>query len=254
MDDNSRTDAQAWIFVSHASQDLPVVRLVRNYLERKGAAPLLFHLRSLMEPQAFWPVIEGELKARNFFLYCDSHAAAASEWVRKERAVVEKLAAERAIRIGMVRITQDNAIGEPELDAAQRDALDAFLRKQRVFVSSSRHDLARSNPFVTALTGAGFAVYEAAATAFGDLNDVDAEIAEAAANGWIVCFWSQKSSNSPFVIEEISRAIELNGDVAVVRLDGTPVDPRLAEAVIYDASDGDVNHPARFTATLLTAR
>ncbi|MGE0503720.1 MAG: toll/interleukin-1 receptor domain-containing protein [Rhizobiaceae bacterium] len=252
MDDNSKIGAQAWIFVSHASQDLPVVRLVRNYLESKGAAPLLFHLRSLMEPQAFWPVIEAELKARNFFLYCDSPAAAASDWVRKERAAVEKLAAERAIRIGMVRVTQDSAIGE--LDTAQRDALDAFLRKQRVFVSSSSHDRERSDPFITALTGTGFAVFEAAATAFGDLNDFDAEIAEAAANGWIVCFWSQNSSKSPFVIDEISRAIELNGDVAVVRLDGTPVDPSLAEAVMYDASDGDVNHPARFTATLLTAR
>src|SRR5262245_21003171 len=46
---------RAWIFVSHASADLANVRKVRNYLEEKGAAPLLFHLRALTNPTEFWP-------------------------------------------------------------------------------------------------------------------------------------------------------------------------------------------------------
>jgi hypothetical protein len=37
-------ESNAWIFVSHASADLKMVRQARNYLEDKGAAPLLFHL------------------------------------------------------------------------------------------------------------------------------------------------------------------------------------------------------------------
>jgi len=47
----------AWIFVSHASKDLANVRKVRNYLEDKGAAPLLFHLKAMRTPEQFWPLI-----------------------------------------------------------------------------------------------------------------------------------------------------------------------------------------------------
>ena len=56
-----------WIFVSHSSADLKQVRVVRNYLEDRNSAPLLFHLKSLSNPEEFWPLIEKEIWARNFF-------------------------------------------------------------------------------------------------------------------------------------------------------------------------------------------
>lgn len=58
-------DTTAWIFISHSSVDLPMVRQVRNYLEGRGAAPLLFHLLSLKHSEEFWPLIEREISARN---------------------------------------------------------------------------------------------------------------------------------------------------------------------------------------------
>src|SRR5262245_8191750 len=79
------TDFHAWIFVSHASDDLERAREVRNYLESKGASPLLFHLKALANPEEFWPIIEREIAARNFFLYCQSAIADKRDWVCRER-------------------------------------------------------------------------------------------------------------------------------------------------------------------------
>src|SRR5262249_6395388 len=108
----------AWIFVSHSSEDLAHVRRVRNYMEEQGASPLLFHLRALQHPGEFWPLIKREIAARNFFLYCQSHAAAKSPWVKKERAAVRAISKSRKVRIGSVQVDR------PEID---RKGLELFL-------------------------------------------------------------------------------------------------------------------------------
>jgi hypothetical protein len=98
-----------------------------TYLEPKDAAPLLFHLKALTDPAEFWPLIEREIRARNFFLYCESPAAQASDWVKRKREAVEAARRERPIRIGEVRVDRS------EIDATQ---LDDFLSKIRVFLPS----------------------------------------------------------------------------------------------------------------------
>ena len=116
---------QAWVFVSHASADLAKVRQVRNFMEEKGAGPILFHLKSLATPERFWPLIKAEIEARNFFLLCDSEAARASEWVQRERQAVEQVAQRRAIRVGRL-----------SLDGGQIDfsGLERFLLNLQVYV------------------------------------------------------------------------------------------------------------------------
>src|SRR5262249_33871246 len=121
----------AWIFISHASDDLLRVREVRNYLESKGASPLLFHLKALAEPEQFWPIIEREIAARNFFLYCQSAVADQREWVRRERAAVEGAGRKRPIRVDSIRVDGG------DLDFTK---LDAFLAKTRVFPSYTGED------------------------------------------------------------------------------------------------------------------
>lgn len=73
-----RSSSHQWIFVSHASEDLPRVREVRNYLEANGASPLLFHLLALDDPAEFWPLIEREITVRNFFLHCETNVSSRS--------------------------------------------------------------------------------------------------------------------------------------------------------------------------------
>jgi hypothetical protein len=90
------------VFVSHSSADLRKVREVRNFMEDRDAAPILFHLRALTDPERFWPLIELEISARNFFLLRDSEAARASPWVQREREAVRKISNQRAIRVGRI--------------------------------------------------------------------------------------------------------------------------------------------------------
>jgi hypothetical protein len=103
----TKQDDVPWVFVSHASADLPKVREVRNFMEERGAGPLLFHLRSLTSPEKFWPLIKQEIEARNFFLLCDSEAARASRWVQREREAVAKIGRTRPIRVGRVSLDAD---------------------------------------------------------------------------------------------------------------------------------------------------
>lgn len=100
-------DQIAWVFVSHASADLARVREVRNFLEKNGAGPILFHLRSMTRPKQFWPLIEQEIASRNFFLLCDSVAAQRSEWVQRERRTVERIRKRRPIRVGRINVDDD---------------------------------------------------------------------------------------------------------------------------------------------------
>ena len=108
------TNPRAWVFVSHSSKDLARVRQVRNYLERKGASPILFHLRALQDPEDFWPLIKKEIAARNFFLYCESPAAAASEWVQREREVVEAVRREKSADRARPRRPTGRGQGRPK--------------------------------------------------------------------------------------------------------------------------------------------
>src|ERR1044072_1753702 len=120
-------DSTPWVFVSHSSADLIKVRQVRNFMEERNAGPILFHLRALSDPESFWPLIEQEISARNFFLLCDSEAARAPPWVQREWETVRKIANERAIRVGRIDLDQD----QPDFDRLAR-----FLLNIHVFVVS----------------------------------------------------------------------------------------------------------------------
>jgi hypothetical protein len=208
----SRSHYHAWIFVSHASDDLVQVRAVRNYLEEKGAAPLLFHLLALKEPEQFWPIIEKEIEARNFFLYCESEIARTREWVQRERAAVDAVAKIRPVRIGAIRVDG------PELDLA---GLDAFLAKVRVFPSFSRRDKEPVRTYLDALEDAGFQVFDDLSLAAGAdwQNEIRKELELAARDGWIVVFLSHSSVNSPWVQSELSMAQTLGAKLIVVAME-----------------------------------
>ncbi len=145
------SQTNSWIFISHASADLPVVRGIRNYLEEQGASPLLFHLLALKDPEEFWPIIQREIEARNFFLYCDSPAAQASSWVRREIRAVERLRAHKPVRIERIDVSSG---------CADMDALDELVRKTRVYVHHNVPYRGMVEPYVAFLSGAGFHVQD----------------------------------------------------------------------------------------------
>ena len=230
---SAKIAGETWVFVSHASQDLPKVRQVRNYLEDLGASPLLFHLLSLQSPDEFWPVIEAEITARNFFLYCDSPAAENSKWVRKERDAVRTAVSAAPKRIGRIDVSRH------ELDVT---SLDDFLRTSRVFFSYTRSDRDVVSRYAEALAEAEFNVFrDELLTAGMDFKAlIEHKIADAARRGWIIVFWSNSSAASDWVRLEIRLAISLGGNVFVVQLDDTEVPFRDYPLCVIDAkSDPD---------------
>jgi hypothetical protein len=179
----------AWVFVSHASADLVKVRKIRNFMEDRGGSPILFYLRALIRPEQFWPLIEQEIAARNFFLFCDSEAARASEWVGRERRAVAAIAREHPIRVG--RISLDS----PEIDFQE---IESFLVHTRVYVIHP--DDLDVSPVLRMLEEFGYAVLGAIHYPQGlrylsqseASEDVNYELASTARNGWLMLFVDQE--------------------------------------------------------------
>ena len=223
------TEVKKWIFVSHASSDIKHVRKVRNYLERKGASPLLFHLLSLSHPEAFWPIIRDEISARNFFLYCDSEKARDREWVLRERAEVAKIAKSRPIRIGQIRVDT------PKLD---RSGLNRFLSDLRVFLSYSRHDADRVMPFVSALDSAGFQISRGDGLSFGDewMEAVSSKILQFAQDGWVLVFITSRTQSSSWVAVEFRSALKAQAKIVPVLFEKIEVPYQYSHLQIFDAT------------------
>ncbi len=57
-------EEKVYIFVSHSHKDIDKVRLVRNYLEEKGAEPILFFLKSVTDDNEVADLIKREIDAR----------------------------------------------------------------------------------------------------------------------------------------------------------------------------------------------
>ena len=82
----------AWIFVSHSHKDLLKVRKVRNELEIRGHDPILFFLKCLKDDDPELPdLIRREIKARDWFVLCDSQNARQSYYVQEEIKVIKSM-------------------------------------------------------------------------------------------------------------------------------------------------------------------
>lgn len=76
--------------VSHSHRDLGKVRRIRNELERRGHNPLLFFLKCMEDDDARLPeLIRDEIKAREWFILCDSPHAKNSGRVQQEVKLIK---------------------------------------------------------------------------------------------------------------------------------------------------------------------
>lgn len=80
------------MFVSHSHRDLEKVRRIRNELERRGHNPLVFFLKCLAADDARLPeLIRDKIKARTFFVLCNTRASRRSKWVKQEIELVKQV-------------------------------------------------------------------------------------------------------------------------------------------------------------------
>lgn len=79
----------AWIFVSHSRKDVPSVRRIRDQLEGLGHDPILFFLKCLDESDELHDLICREIRAREWFIVCESLNSRASTWVSREMELIK---------------------------------------------------------------------------------------------------------------------------------------------------------------------
>lgn len=186
----------AWVFLSHASADLQKVREVRNFMEQKGAAPLLFHLRALSKPEEFWPLIKREIAARNFFLLCNSKAALASQWVQREQEAVTAISRQKPIRVGTISV-------EDKIDF---NGLARFLKNLRYYkigpVSIVNNDIIdeimRSYGYESiGTTGLSMEGMRRLDDGSQMANDLNSHMEYGAREGWLLVFLDREMEERP---------------------------------------------------------
>jgi len=157
MSEQSKADG-AWIFVSHSSLDIEKVREVRDFLEKDGHRPLLFFLKCLQENDARLPqLIRDEIKARTWFVLCDSEYSKAAHWVQEEVKIVTTTKPKETF------VTIDLA---KDLTVEREGDVPPFVRKLRpllkratVFLSHHREDSAIADRIYDALIEQDYRVF-----------------------------------------------------------------------------------------------
>ena len=169
-------------------------------MEDRGAAPILFHLKSLTEPERFWPLIEAEIAARNFFLLCDSGSARSSAWVQREREVVRRIGDQRGIRVGRIDLDQE----PPDLDHLSR-----FLLNLHVFIvgDDRGHGSAALSSFGYGQLG-GVDFSSDGLKRLGDGSQMSEDMIDqlnyGAARGWLLVILSQAMADSESFWREVA--------------------------------------------------
>ncbi|MCH7229102.1 toll/interleukin-1 receptor domain-containing protein [Haloferula sp. A504] len=227
----------AWIFVSHSHRDLGKVREIRNYLEKKGASPLLFFLKCLSDDDARLPeLIADEIKARNFFVLCESPNAKASKYVHEEVALVESLGKPREIIDLSLPL-------EPQFHK-----LDRLLKRATVFLSYGRKDEATVQRIRHTLEQHDYAVWKQSEIPCGGYWNTAfySAIDEAIARGFVLVLLSPASLTSEFCKQETEYALQRAEEsqqsnvipVVISPLAQESFPPQLANIQCFDLTTG----------------
>jgi TIR domain len=201
---SSTKHSGAWIFVSHSHHDLVKVREIRNELERRGCNPLLFFLKCLDADNALLPqLIRDEIKARNWFVLCNSRAARRSKWVREEIQLVK--AVSKKPRKNVVVINLERNL-QPELKKLER-----LSKRSTVFLSYARQDQQIAKRVRRALLQHDFGVWFDEATTPGQdwAAAIHSAIDAAVERGFVIVLLSAASLTSQWCKRETEYALRL---------------------------------------------
>lgn len=205
-------DEKVYIFVSHSHKDINKVRLVRNYLEDRGAEPILFFLKSVTDDNEVEDLIKREIDARLWFLYCRSRNAEKSNWVKTELEYIKSTGKKNCLEIDLDKIK-----GVPQGDVAVKlDTCVKDLKKlNRVFVSYSLVDRQLAEKLIRAFEKYGIKVllYGAEdAYAVNFYQSIETALNRAAEeDGLSVCLISSDSLRSKYCETEMKEIIKRPG-------------------------------------------
>lgn len=237
--------SDAWIFVSHSTKDLDLVRKIRDEMESLGANPILFFLKSVTDDHELDGLIKREIAARNIFFLCDSDHARRSKWVQDELAIVASLRRQSLIKVHSISL---NSPWE-----TQRAVIHLALKAATIFLSYSWNDKDLVCPYIDFLTSKDLAVFSHDQVKIGEnwQSRLETEIKAAAFAGYFIVFLSESFFRSRWSQAEFSSYLDTlhKRRAAIppifVALDATEaLLPRLPNEVqqykILDASHGGV--------------
>lgn len=191
-----------WIFLSHASKDIELVRRVRNEFEKYGQNPLAFHLRCFDEEyprkEELWNLIYREIDAREWFIYCKSPEAENSDNVLRERQYIGQSGKNK---IWMLDMTE-------EWDAIATK-IHKICTDLEVFISYVHHNRKVAEVLRTLLIEKDYSVWTAEDSLnIGDCweTQISKAISRCAEQGFYVLLISEDSLKSQFVEKELEYA------------------------------------------------
>jgi hypothetical protein len=230
----------AWIFVSHSHRDLEKVREIRNELECRGHNPLLFFLKCLSDDDARLPqLIRDEIKAREWFILCDSPNAKKSDYVQQE--------------VELIKSMEGKAFETIDLNQNLQTELHKLVRLSKratVFLSYARHDREIAERIWRALQAHDYSVwFDEAVTAGQDLAAaLHSAIDAAVARGFVLVLLSPASLASQWCKHETEYALQLTArsqrsnviPVVVAPFAREALPPALASLQWFDLTEGQL--------------
>ena len=200
-----------YFFISHSHLDIEKVRIIRNIVEETFFyEPILFFLKCLSDENEIQSLIQREINERIWFVYCDSENARKSEYVQKEREIVEKLiAGGKKINLLNIELDKFNIWDDGCYDYIRRQ-ISYRIRKTKVFISYQHKNSLFAEKVKNALSERGFSVWTDLDMTAGDLWNVSVNNAikeHSYKNGLFLLLSSESDVNSFYVKRELETAV-----------------------------------------------
>lgn len=217
--------ASGWIFLSHSSRDYQDVKIVRNYLEKRGFSALMFYLKSLEDPSKkdlTQELIESEIRERNIFVLCDSQDARNSDWVQNEVNYVKRFPQKIYETIDMENIRYNQYRKYKELSK-----LKNLINQSSLFFSYVQADIEQVDSIFTFLNQNGFRVFkDTHSIEQGDniSSDIRSAIQETIGKGAVLIFLSNNVLNSNLFWSEKEIALNSRAFIIPILLDNVSLD------------------------------
>ena len=204
-----------WIFLSHSSKDIMRVRMIRNAFEKNGQNPLAFHLRCLTTDteegkRELDNLIKREIEAREWFVFCESDAARASQYVRMEKEYIKKFPNKKIWTIDMT-------LSDEEI--IQR--VEEICTLLKVFVSYRESDCAEIMDLIAdELEKKDFDVrlHETLSAGTSWLAETKRDIKEAATSGFILILITPKYLESVYCQAELRQIMRISEKAKIIAI------------------------------------
>ena len=210
-------NSKVYIFISHSHKDVDKVRVVRNYLESVLSEPILFFLKSKTDEDEITSLIEDEIDARIWFIYCRSKNAEESNWVKKELAYVAKTGKQNCTTIDLDTAFDENGELKKEVKTELLKQVRLFEFLQSIYISYSHRDKDVVNDIVDVLNFYGIDTISDLDYCTSD-NWVDVNNEALYRSKAVVSFVSKNTFESSYASNEFARSLELNKNIVPVIL------------------------------------